>query len=85
MHYSLSLLVTRDISAMCFIIAPHPDRVSRERPMRIPERLTIKATPLSSGLVKAKTGNTTDTTIYNDWYKAAYMPVVAEEDEGGVA
>lgn len=49
------------------------------------EMLTIKATPLSSGLVKAKTGNTTDTTIYNDWYKAAYMPVVAEEDEGGVA
>lgn len=49
------------------------------------EMLTIKATPLSSGLVKAKTGNTTDTTIYNDWYKAAYMPVVAEEDEGDVA
>ena len=49
------------------------------------ETLTIKATPLSSGLVKAKTGNTTDTTVYNDWYKAVYMPVVAEEDEGGVA
>ena len=49
------------------------------------ETLTIKATPLSSGLVKAKTGNTTDTTVYNDWYKVVYMPVVAEEDEGGVA
>lgn len=49
------------------------------------ETLTIKATPLFSGLVKAKTGNTTDTTVYNDWYKAVYMPVVAEEDEGGVA
>ncbi|MEE1032235.1 MAG: hypothetical protein U0L12_08865 [Ruminococcus sp.] len=34
---------------------------------------------------KAKTGNTTDTTVYNDWYKAVYMPVTAEEDEGGVA
>lgn len=49
------------------------------------ETLTIKATPLSSGLVKAKTGNTTDTIVYNDWYKAVYMPVVAEDDEGGVA
>ena len=49
------------------------------------ETLKIKATPLSSGLVKAKTGNTTDATVYNDWYKAVYMPVTAEEDEGGVA
>lgn len=49
------------------------------------ETLTIKATPLSSGLVKAKTGNTTDTTIYNDWYKSVYMPVTTEADDGGVA
>lgn len=48
--------------------------------------LTIKATPLASGIVKAKTGNTTDTTIYNDWYKAVYMPTVADAEEGeGVA
>ena len=48
------------------------------------ETLTIKATPLASGIVKAKTGNTTDTTVYNDWYKAVYMPTVAEDekDEG---
>lgn len=49
------------------------------------ETLTIKATPLSSGLVKAKTGNTTDTTVYNDWYKSVYMPVTTEDDDGGVA
>ena len=50
------------------------------------ETLTIKATPLASGIVKAKTGNTTDTTVYNDWYKAVYMPAVAEAEEGeGVA
>lgn len=42
------------------------------------ETLKIKATPLSSGLVKAKTGNTTDATVYADWYKAVYMPVVEE-------
>lgn len=49
------------------------------------ETLTIKATPLASGLVKAKTGNTTDTTVYNDGYKAVYVPTVTEEDEGGAA
>ena len=47
------------------------------------ETMTIKATPLASGIVKAKTGNTTDTTVYNDWYKAVYMPTVAEGE--GVA
>jgi len=46
------------------------------------ETLTIKAMPLSSGVVKAKTGNTTDTTVYNDWYKAVYMPAAAETEEG---
>ena len=38
LHYSLSLMATRDISVMCFIIVLHPDRVSKARPMRIPER-----------------------------------------------
>ena len=38
------------------------------------ETLTIKATPLANGMVKAKTGNATDSTVYNDWYKSVYMP-----------
>ena len=38
------------------------------------ETLTVKATPLSNGVVKAKTGNTTDATVYANWYKAVYMP-----------
>lgn len=49
------------------------------------ETLTIKAMPLSSGLVKAKTGNTTDATVYNDWYKSVYMPTIAEAEEGDMA
>ena len=40
------------------------------------ETLTIKATPLASGVVKAKTGNETDSTVYADWYKAVYMPTI---------
>lgn len=38
------------------------------------ETLTITATPLANGMVKAKTGNTTDATVYGNWYKAVYIP-----------
>ena len=52
------------------------------------ETLTIKATPLASGIVKAKTGNETDAATYADWYKAVYMPTVteagSETDQAGV-
>ena len=34
------------------------------------EKLSLKAVPLANGMVKAKTGNTTDATTYADWYKA---------------
>ena len=43
------------------------------------ETLTIKASPLPDGTVKAKTGDTTDTATYNGWYDAVYLPS-AEED-----
>ena len=38
------------------------------------ETLTVKATPLANGVVKAKTGNTTDATVYANWYKTVYLP-----------
>ena len=47
------------------------------------ETLTIKATPLADGMVKAKTGDSTDETVYKDWYKAVYMPAAADETGGG--
>lgn len=40
------------------------------------ETLTITATPLGNGMVKAKTGNTTNATVYGNWYKAVYVPTV---------
>ena len=39
------------------------------------ETLSIKARPLASGYVKAKTGDTTTSTVYDDWYTAVYTPV----------
>ncbi len=47
------------------------------------ETLTIKATPLPGGMVKAKTGDTTDAAVYNGWYAAVYMPAVAPESGNG--
>lgn len=38
------------------------------------ETLTITAAPLGNGMVKAKTGNTTNAKVYADWYKAVYVP-----------
>lgn len=42
------------------------------------ETLTVKATPLATGVVKAKTGDTTDATVYNNWYKSVYMPTITD-------
>ena len=46
------------------------------------ETLSIKATPLASGVVKAKTGDSTDAAVYADWYKAVYIPSIAETGSG---
>jgi hypothetical protein len=36
-------------------------------------------------MVKAKTGNTTDATVYGNWYKAVYMPAAETEEMQTVA
>ena len=38
------------------------------------EKLTIKADPREDGLVKSRTGDTTDTETYDGWYTAVYIP-----------
>lgn len=44
------------------------------------ETLTVKARPLASGYVKAKTGDTTTSAVYDDWYKTVYLPTAKEEE-----
>ena len=39
------------------------------------ETITIKATPLPDGIIKAKTGNSTDSATYAAWYSSVYIPV----------
>ena len=46
----------------------------------VSEKLSLKAMPLANGMVKAKTGNTTDATTYADWYKSVYMPAADNTD-----
>lgn len=43
------------------------------------ETLSIKATPLANGYVKAKTGDNTSDAVYQNWYNAVYIP----SSEGG--
>lgn len=38
------------------------------------ETLSVTADPRSDGLVKARTGDTTDATAYANWYKTVYIP-----------
>mgnify|MGYP001638053211 CR=1 FL=1 len=41
------------------------------------ETLSITASPLASGYVKAKTGDDTTDTVYQGWYESVYLPTEA--------
>ena len=43
------------------------------------ETLTISAKPLVKGYVKAKTGDSTPQTVYDNWFKSVYLPVSAAQ------
>ena len=43
------------------------------------ETLTISAKPLVKGYVKAKTGDGTPQTVYDNWFKSVYLPVAAAQ------
>ena len=47
------------------------------------EKLTIAADPRADGLVKSKTGESTDATTYANWYKTVYVPDIEEETVSG--
>lgn len=46
------------------------------------ETLSITADPRSDGLVKARTGDTTDKVAYDDWYKNVYVSPAPVSEEG---
>ena len=42
--------------------------------------LSITADPRADGLVKARTGDTTDKAAYDNWYKTVYVPTAKETE-----
>ena len=44
------------------------------------EKLSITADPRADGLVKARTGDTTDAATYAGWYSAVYLPTVSQQN-----
>ncbi len=47
------------------------------------EKLSITADPRADGLVKARTGDTTDAATYAGWYSAVYLPTAATQNSQG--
>ena len=45
------------------------------------EKLTITADPRADGLVKARTGDTTDAATYAGWYQTVYLPAAVASGE----
>lgn len=46
------------------------------------EKLSITADPRSDGLVKARSGDSTDEAAYDNWYKAVYLPTETAASTG---
>ena len=48
----------------------------------VTETLTISATSLPNGQIKAKTGDETDQATYDGWYDAVYVPTEGSGEAG---
>lgn len=65
----------RHVFYNCSVSRPTIEGKTREESIDIEaEKLEITASPLASGIVKAKTGVDTTEATYNNWYKAVYQP-----------
>ena len=77
-----------DVNAIRHVLyncsASHPSIESETKEDTIEpgtETLSLTADPRSDGLVKARTGDTTDPTTYANWYKSVYTPAETGETE----
>ncbi len=68
----------RHVLYNCSATRPSIESQTKEDKMIDPvtEKITISADPREDGLVKAKTGDTTDQATYDGWYKSVYVPTV---------
>ncbi len=72
----------RHVLYYCSASRPNIESQTNEDEIEVKtETLTITASPLSNGLVKAKTGDDTTDTTYQNWYNEVYLPVTTNDDE----
>lgn len=76
----------RHVLYHCSAARPNIESKTNEEEIEVQtETLAIKASPLASGYVKARTGDDTTAATYTGWYDEVYLPAAATGDttEGG--
>lgn len=72
----------RHVLYNCTTTRPSVESQTKEESIDpVTEKLTISATPMEDGNIKAKTSDATDPTAYSGWYKAVYIPEEKETVE----
>ncbi len=70
----------RHVLYYCSAARPNIESQTKEDEIEVKtETVSITASPLGNGLVKAKTGDDTDEATYRDWYRAVYLPVTGAD------
>lgn len=64
----------RHVLYNCSATRPSVESQTKEESINpVTEKLTVSATPMPDGKIKAKTSDTTDEATYASWYKAVYV------------
>lgn len=75
---------TRHVLYSCIAARPKIESSTKEEEIEVKtDTLSIKASPLADGKVKARTTEETAETAYNNWYKEVYIPENASEVSEG--
>ena len=76
-EFSADVKAIRHVLYCCTATRPNMEGEARKQQKEVKtESLTLTATPLPSGFVKAKTGANTSKAVYTNWYKSVYEPPV---------
>jgi len=76
----------RHVLYNCSVTRPSMQSQTKEDTIEpVTETLSITADPREDGLVKSRTADDTDTTTYNGWYSAVYVPAAASSSSSTVA
>ncbi len=71
----------RHVFYRCSVARPATESSTTEDSKEVKtETLTLTASALENGLVKSKSCEETDKTVYDNWYKSVYMPDLTETE-----